>query len=265
MRIAIAGANGRMGRMLIESVLDSPDLTLSVALARQGSEVIGQDAGAFLGRKTGVTITDDLDALEQADCLIDFTLPETIHDHLAACVKHKTKCVIGTTGFSTEEKQAIHTAGQKIALVFAPNMSVGVNAALKLIDVAARMLSSDYDAEVFEIHHRHKIDAPSGTAIAMGETIANAWGKDLDDVADWARHGVTGERQSGNIGFSALRGGDIVGDHTVYFCGTGERIEITHRSSNRSTYAQGSLRAVRYLARKDFGVFDMQDVLASAQ
>lgn len=264
MRIAIAGANGRMGHMLIEAVLNSPDLTLSVALARSGSSAVGQDAGAFLGKPTGVIITDDLNALENADCLIDFTLPEAIQSHLDACVRHATKCVIGTTGFSTEQKQAIHAAGQKIALVFAPNMSVGVNAALKLIGVAARLLGSDYDAEVFEAHHHHKIDAPSGTAIAMGETIANAWGKDLNDIADWARHGVTGEREAGHIGFSVLRGGDIVGDHTVFFCGTGERIEITHRSSSRSTYAQGSLRAARFLARKEFGVFDMQDVLASA-
>lgn len=264
MRIAIAGANGRMGRMLIEAVLDSPDLTLTVALGRSGSSAIGQDAGAFLGKATGVIITDDLNSLANADCLIDFTLPEAIQSHLDACITHATKCVIGTTGFSTEQKQAIHAAGQKIALIFAPNMSVGVNAALKLIGVAARLLGSDYDAEIFEAHHKHKIDAPSGTALAMGETIANAWGKDLNDIADWARHGITGEREPGHIGFSVLRGGDIVGDHTVFFCGAGERIEITHRSSSRSTYAQGSLRAARYLARKDFGVFDMQDVLAFA-
>lgn len=265
MRIAIAGANGRMGRMLIEAVLDSPDLTLSVALARTGSDVVGQDAATFLGKASGVHITDDLDALKNADCLIDFTLPETIQSHLSACIKHGTKCVIGTTGFSTEQKQVIHTAGQKIALVFAPNMSVGVNATLKLIDVAARLLDKSYDAEIVEAHHRHKIDAPSGTAIAIGETIAQARGENLNDVADWARHGVTGERETGNIGFSVVRGGDIVGDHTVFFCGTGERIEISHRSSSRTTYAQGSLRAARYLARKDFGVFDMQDVLAFTQ
>jgi len=180
-------------------------------------------------------------------------------------VKHNTKCVIGTTGFTTEGKQAIHAAGQKLSIVFAPRLSVGVNATLKFLDVAARLLNSGYDAEIFEAHHRHKVDAPSGTALAMGETIARAWGKDLNDVAEWARHGVTGERETGHIGFSVLRGGDIVGDHAVYFCGTGERVEITHRSSSRATYAQGSLRAARYLARKDFGVFDMQDVLASAQ
>lgn len=263
MRIAIAGADGRMGRMLIEAITESPDLEITVALDRTGSPALGQDAGAFLGRDTGVLISDDLDALAHADCLIDFTRPEGTLAHLQACVKHGTKCVIGTTGFDEQGKQAIQAASQKIAVVFAPNMSVGVNVTLKLLDMAARLLNSGYDAEVFEAHHRNKVDAPSGTALAMGETVANAWGKKLDDIADWARHGETGARETGKIGFSVLRGGDIVGDHTVYFCGTGERIEITHRSSSRATYAQGSLRAARYLARKEFGLFDMQDVLAT--
>jgi 4-hydroxy-tetrahydrodipicolinate reductase len=263
MRIAIAGADGRMGRMLIESVLANPDLTLAVALDRAGSPSIGQDAGAFLGHKTGVQVTDDLDALSQADCLIDFTRPEGTLAHLQACLKHGTRCVIGTTGFSDEGKKAIQQASQKIAIVFAPNMSVGVNATLRLLDMAARLLNSGYDVEVFEAHHRNKVDAPSGTALAMGQTVANAWGKKLDDIADWARHGETGARETGHIGFSVVRGGDIVGDHTVYFCGTGERIEITHRSGSRLTYAQGSLRAARYLSRKEFGLFDMQDVLAT--
>lgn len=263
MRIAIAGADGRMGRMLIEAVLNTTDLQLTVALDRAGSAALGQDAGAFLGMDTGVVITDDLNALTQADCLIDFTRPEGTLLHLQACIEHGTKCVIGTTGFTDEGKQAIHAASQKTAIVFAPNMSVGVNATLKLLDMAAKLLNSGYDVEVFEAHHRNKVDAPSGTALAMGETVAAAWGKKLDDVADWARHGETGARETGHIGFSVLRGGDIVGDHTVYFCGTGERIEISHRSSSRATYAQGSLRAARYLARKDFGLFDMQDVLST--
>ncbi|MCI2810497.1 4-hydroxy-tetrahydrodipicolinate reductase [Eoetvoesiella caeni] len=263
MRIAIAGADGRMGRMLIEAVLETADLSFTVALDRAGSPCIGQDAGAFLGQDTGVLITDNLDALAQADCLIDFTRPEGALAHLAACVKHGVKCVIGTTGLGEQGKQAIQAASQKVAIVFAPNMSVGVNATLKLLDIAAKLLNSGYDAEVFEAHHRNKVDAPSGTALAMGETIAHAWGKKLDDVADWARHGETGARETGHIGFSVVRGGDIVGDHTVYFCGTGERIEITHRASSRATYAQGSLRAVRYLARKEFGLFDMQDVLST--
>jgi 4-hydroxy-tetrahydrodipicolinate reductase len=252
-----------MGRMLIEAVLQSPDLQLTVALDRAGSTAIGQDAGAFLGRETGVTISDQLEQLANADCLIDFTRPEGALAHLKACVEHGTKCVIGTTGFDEQGKQAIHAASQKIAIVFAPNMSVGVNATLKLLDMAARLLNDGYDVEVFEAHHRNKVDAPSGTALAMGDAVANAWGKKLDDIADWARHGETGPRESGRIGFSVVRGGDIIGDHTVYFCGTGERIEITHRSSSRSTYAQGSLRAARYLSRKEFGLFDMQDVLAT--
>jgi 4-hydroxy-tetrahydrodipicolinate reductase len=252
-----------MGRMLIEAVLQSPDLQLTVALDRAGSTAIGQDAGAFLGRETGVTISDQLEQLANADCLIDFTRPEGTLAHLKACVEHGTKCVIGTTGFDEQGKQAIHAASQKIAIVFAPNMSVGVNATLKLLDMAARLLNDGYDVEVFEALHRNKVDAPSGTALAMGDAVANAWGKKLDDIADWARHGETGPRESGRIGFSVVRGGDIIGDHTVYFCGTGERIEITHRSSSRSTYAQGSLRAARYLSRKEFGLFDMQDVLAT--
>jgi len=263
MRIAVAGAEGRMGRMLIEAVLDTADLCLTVALDRPGAASIGQDAGAFLGRDTGVRVTDDLEALAEADCLIDFTRPEGTLAHLKACVRHGVKAVIGTTGFDAAGRQAIRAASQKTAIVFAPNMSVGVNATLKLLDMAARLLNSGYDVEVFEAHHRSKVDAPSGTALAMGEAVAHAWGVSLDEVADWARHGNTGARQTGHIGFSVVRGGDIVGDHTVYFCGTGERIEITHRSSSRATYAQGSLRAARYLARKEFGLFDMQDVLAT--
>jgi 4-hydroxy-tetrahydrodipicolinate reductase len=252
-----------MGRMLIEAVLNSTDLTLAAALDRPGSESLGQDAGQSVGVRTGVVITDDVNALSQADCLIDFTRPEGTLAHLEICAAHGVKCVIGTTGFDTEGKQAIRVAAQKTAIVFAPNMSVGVNATIKLLDMAARLLNNGYDVEVFEAHHRNKVDAPSGTALAMGEAVANAWGVPLDDVADWARHGHTGPRETGHIGFSVVRGGDIVGDHTVYFCGTGERIEITHRSSSRATYAQGSLRAARYLARKEFGLFDMQDVLAS--
>ena len=261
MRIAIAGVRGRMGRMLIEAVLESPDLQLAVALDRKGSPALGQDAGAFLGRETGVGITDDLDALAQADCLIDFTRPEPTLAHLQACVRHGTKVVLGTTGFDAAGHAAIEAAAQQIAIVFAPNMSVGVNATLKLLDMAARLLDSGYDVEVFEAHHRNKIDAPSGTALIMGETVAKAWGKPLSEVATWARHGETGARETGRIGFSSVRGGDIVGEHTVYFCGTGERIEITHRSSSRATYAQGSLRASRFLAGKQNGLYSMQDVL----
>jgi len=261
MRIAIAGASGRMGHMLIEAVLNSPDLRLAAALDRAGSEAIGQDAGAFLGRDTGIAITDQLDALADADCLIDFTRPEATLQHLQACVRHGTRMVIGTTGFDDNGRAAIEVAAQKIAIVFAPNMSVGVNATLKLLDVAARILNSGYDVEVFEAHHRNKVDAPSGTALKMGETIASAWNVALPDVATWTRHGDTGVRKPGTIGFSVVRGGDIVGDHTVYFCGTGERIEITHRSGSRATYAEGALRAARFLQKQHNGVFDMQAVL----
>jgi len=261
MRIAIAGASGRMGRMLIELVSQTPDLKLSAALDISGSPMLGQDACAFLGKPCGVLITDQLSALKQADCLIDFTRPEGSLAHLEACTQYGVNMVIGTTGFDDAGKAAISEAAKKIGVVFAPNMSVGVNATLKLLDMAARILNSGYDVEVFEAHHHHKVDAPSGTALKMGETIAQAWGKPLDDIATWTRHGHTGPREAGTIGFSVVRGGDIVGDHTVYFCGLGERIEITHRSSSRAGYAEGSLRAARYLKDKKTGLFNMQTVL----
>ncbi|AKQ54352.1 4-hydroxy-tetrahydrodipicolinate reductase [Bordetella hinzii] len=261
MRIAIAGASGRMGHMLIEAVLNAEGVELAVALDRKGSPSLGQDAGAFLGRDTGVLITDDLDSLSRADCLIDFTRPEGTLEHLQACLRHGTRMVIGTTGFDDAGRAAIEVAAQKIAVVFAPNMSVGVNATLKLLDMAARILNSGYDVEVFEAHHRNKVDAPSGTALAMGEAVASAWNVALPDVATWTRHGETGARKPGTIGFSVVRGGDIVGDHTVYFCGTGERIEITHRSSSRATYAEGAVRAAKFLDGKHNGLYDMQAVL----
>lgn len=261
MRIAIAGASGRMGRMLIEAVMQSSDLTLTAALDQPGSPMLGQDASAFLGNLSGVLITDQLTALSQADCLIDFTRPEGSLLHLQACVAHHVNMVIGTTGFDEAGKAAIAQAAESIAVVFAPNMSVGVNATLKLLDMAARILNAGYDVEVFEAHHKHKVDAPSGTALKMGEVIADAWGKPLDEIATWTRHGHTGPRETGTIGFSVVRGGDIVGDHTVYFCGTGERIEITHKSSSRAGYAEGSLRAARFLKTKPTGLFDMQTVL----
>jgi len=262
MRIAIAGARGRMGQMLIDAVLGADDLGLTVALGRSGSAALGLDAGAAQGRATGVTISDDLSMLAHADVLIDFTRPEGTLAHLDACVRHGVNIVIGTTGFDEAGRRAIAQAAERIAVVFAPNMSVGVNAVLKLLDMAARLLDSGYDVEVFEAHHRNKVDAPSGTALKMGETIASAWGKPLDEIATWARHGETGPRETGAIGFSVMRGGDLVGEHTAYFCGLGERIEITHRSSSRATYAQGSLRAARFLAGKEQGLFDMQAVLA---
>ena len=250
-----------MGRMLIESVLAADDLSLGAALDRADSPDLGTDAGAFLGRATGVRIGSDLSALSGCDVLIDFTRPEGTLQHLAACAAHGVKLVIGTTGFDAAGKQAIQAAAERTAIVFAPNMSVGVNATLKLLQVAARILGSGYDIEIIEAHHRHKVDAPSGTALKMGEVIAEALGQPLDDLAVYAREGHTGERRAGSIGFSAIRGGDIVGDHTVLFAGIGERIEITHKSSSRLTYAMGSLRAARFLASRATGLYDMADVL----
>jgi 4-hydroxy-tetrahydrodipicolinate reductase len=261
MKLAIAGASGKMGRMLIETVLNQTDMQLSVALDHRSSAALGQDAGATLGVDTGVAITSDLEQLRHADCLIDFTRPEGTLEHLQACVTHGVKMVIGTTGFDSQGKAAIAAAAEQIGIVFAPNMSVGVNATLKLLEVAAKILNSGYDVEIFEAHHRHKVDAPSGTALKMGEVIADAWGQSLDDIATWARHGHTGAREDGKIGFSVMRGGDVVGDHTAFFCGQGERIEITHRSSSRATYAQGSVRAARFVASQGAGLYDMQAVL----
>ncbi len=262
MKIAIAGASGRMGRMLIEAVLNDSDAQLVGALDRAGSPFLGQDAGAFLGKQTGVTLTDDLDAVfAQADYLIDFTRPEGTIAHVEAALRHDVKLVIGTTGFTDEQKATLHAAAAKIGIVFSANMSVGVNVTLKLLEFAAKHFSHGYDIEIVEAHHRHKVDAPSGTALMMGEAVAGALGRSLDDCAVYGRHGVTGERDPSTIGFSAIRGGDIVGDHTVLFAGIGERIEITHKSSSRVSYAQGALRAVRFLSERGAGLFEMQDVL----
>jgi len=262
LRIAIAGASGRMGRMLIEAVLNAPDCELAGALDISGNPALGMDAGAFLGRSTGVIITSDVAAgLAQAQVLIDFTRPEGTLAHLRVCQQLGVKMVIGTTGFGDADKAQLAQAAQSLAMVMAPNMSVGVNVTLRLLQMAAKALSTGYDIEVIEAHHRHKVDAPSGTALKMGEVIAEALGRDLKDRAVYAREGHTGERDPSSIGFATIRGGDIVGDHTVMFAGTGERVEITHRSGSRSNYAQGSLRAARYLADRSSGMFDMFDVL----
>jgi 4-hydroxy-tetrahydrodipicolinate reductase len=262
MKIAIAGASGRMGRMLIETVLNDPTLTLSGALDRSGSEALGQDAGAFLGKPTGVALTDDIDQVfAHSDCLIDFTRPAGTLAHVEAALRHGTKLVIGTTGFDAAQKDTLKAAAEKVGIVFAANMSVGVNVTLKLLEFAARYFDTGYDIEIIEAHHRHKVDAPSGTALAMGEAIAGALGRSLEDCAVYGRHGVTGERDPSTIGFSAIRGGDIVGDHTVLFAGIGERIEITHKSASRLSYAQGALRAARFLEGRANGLYDMQDVL----
>lgn len=262
LRVAVAGASGRMGRMLIEALRASDDMVLAGALDVAASPAIGSDATAFLGHASGVAITADLrTGLKDADVLIDFTRPEGTLAHLALCCELGVKAVIGTTGFTEPQKAEIAACAQRTAIVMAPNMSVGVNVTLKLLQMAAKAMATGYDIEIIEAHHRHKVDAPSGTALKMGEVIADALGRDLKDCAVYAREGVTGERDPSSIGFATIRGGDIVGDHTVLFAGTGERIEITHKSSSRSTYAQGSLRAVRFLQNRKAGLFDMADVL----
>ena len=262
LKIAVAGAGGRMGQMLVEAVAASDDCVLSGALDIAGSPALGRDPLAALGRSSDVRITADLrSGLAGTDVLIDFTRPEGTLAHLAVCRELGVRAVVGTTGFSDAQKAQVAEQARHIAIVMAPNMSLGVNVVLKLLDVAARALASGYDIEVIEAHHRHKVDAPSGTALAMGEVLARASGRKLDDCAVWGRHGTTGERDPSAIGFSVIRGGDIVGDHTVLFAGTGERIEITHKSSSRATYAQGSLRAARFVAGRPAGLYGMNDVL----
>ena len=262
LRVAIAGASGRMGRMLVEAVLAAPDLRLAAALEADGSAAIGQDAAAFAGQHSGVRIGSDVrEALRGADVLIDFTRPEATLHNLHACRDLGVRAVVGTTGFSPAQRAEIETLASQMAVVLAPNMSVGVNVVFKLLEQAARALDSGYDIEIIEAHHRHKVDAPSGTALKMGEVVARALGRELQDCAVLARHGATGERSPGTIGFSAVRGGDIVGDHTVLFAGTGERIEITHRSTSRAGYAAGSLRAARFVAARSPGLYGMEDVL----
>jgi len=261
-RIAVAGASGRMGQMLIDAIRGADDCQLSGALDMAGSPAIGKDAGALGGQTLGTLITADLHSgLKGSQALIDFTRPEGTLAHLKVCRELGVAMVIGTTGFTEAQKADIAAASKDIAIMMAPNMSVGVNVTLKLLEMAAKALATGYDIEIVEAHHRHKVDAPSGTALKMGEVIAEALGRDLKDCAVYAREGVTGERDPSSIGFATIRGGDIVGDHTVLFAGTGERIEISHKSSSRATYAQGSLRAVRFLAGRSAGLYDMFDVL----
>ena len=247
--------------MLIEAALAQPDATITAALDRADSDAIGRDCAEFLGRSTGVVVAADLSSIGSADVLIDFTRPQATLAHLKACTAAGVNIVIGTTGFDEAGKRAIAEAADKIAIVFAPNMGVGVNAVLKLLDQAARILNADYDVEIIETHHKHKVDAPSGTALKMGEVIAGARGVQLPDVAVYSRVGETGERKAGAIGFASLRGGDVIGDHTALFAGIGERIEITHKASSRMPYALGSMRAARFLTSRRTGLYDMFDVL----
>jgi 4-hydroxy-tetrahydrodipicolinate reductase len=263
-KIAINGAAGRMGRCLIQAVEQTEGLELSAAIDRADSSLLGADAGELAGvGKLGVAITSDVKAAtEVSDVIIDFTLPEVTMALLPHCVENQCRPVIGTTGFDDAQKQAIETAAQNVAAVIAPNMSVGVNLSLKLLDIAARVLGDDVDIEIVEAHHRHKVDAPSGTALRMGEVVADALGRDLKECAIYGREGRTGERDRNTIGFATVRAGDIVGDHTVMFAAEGERVEITHKASSRMTFALGAMRASSWLMQHQTGLFDMQDVLS---
>jgi 4-hydroxy-tetrahydrodipicolinate reductase len=261
-RVGIVGAGGRMGKMLIEAALKDAGVTLGAAFDLPGSPVIGKAVGELVGMNCDVIVRDNLaDGLKDIDCLIDFTRPQGTLEHLELCRQAGVAMAIGTTGFEAEGKAMIAAAARDIPVVFAPNMAVGVNLVFKLLDTAARILNQGYDIEIVEAHHRLKIDAPSGTALRMGEVVAGALGRDLAECAVYGREGVTGERDPSTIGFATVRGGDIVGDHTVMFCGLGERVEITHKASSRMPYAQGSMRAARFLAGHKSGLFDMQDVL----
>ena len=261
-RVVIAGCSGRMGKALLEGVLQSDDLALHGALDQAASAQIGRDAGELVGAACGVAITSDVKAtLQGADVLIDFTRPEGTMDYLGICRELGVGMVIGTTGLSAQQKAELGAAGKDIGIVFAPNMSVGVNLTFKLLETAAKVLSHGYDIEIVEAHHRHKVDAPSGTALGMGEVVARTLGRDLEQCAVYGREGVTGERDPSTIGFATVRGGDIVGEHTVMFAGIGERIEITHKASSRATFAMGALRAARFLKQHGAGLYDMQDVL----
>ncbi|MEO8537273.1 MAG: 4-hydroxy-tetrahydrodipicolinate reductase [Betaproteobacteria bacterium] len=265
-RVAIAGAGGRMGQALIDAALEAGDFTLAGALDTSDSAVLGTDAGRHLGRTTGVLVEADVEAVvARSDVLIDFTRPSGTAAHLAACARTGAGIVIGTTGFDAAGKAMIAEHAGTIPIVFAPNMSVGVTVLAELVEEAARRLGPSFDVEVVEMHHRHKVDAPSGTALRLGEAAASGAGVDLGDHGVYARHGVTGQRAQGTIGFATLRGGDVVGEHTVIFAGTGERIELTHRATSRQNFAAGAIRAARFVAgcRADrkHGLFDMSDVI----
>lgn len=262
LQIAIAGASGRMGQMLIDAVRASDDCTLGGALDMAGSPAIGKDAGAFSGQPTGVLITSDLrQGLQGCAALIDFTRPEGTLLALALCQKHGKALVIGTTGFTPEQKAAIAAAATQIPVVLAANFSIGVNVVLKLLEQAGQLLRDGYDVEIVEAHHRHKVDAPSGTALRMGEAVASGLGRDLKTCAVYERYGHTGAREAQTIGFSTVRGGDVVGDHSVLFLGDGERVEIAHKATSRMNFARGAVRAAQWLASAKPGLYDMPDVL----
>jgi 4-hydroxy-tetrahydrodipicolinate reductase len=266
LKIAVVGATGRMGRMIIEAVLKDKTFELAAAIDLPDNPLVGKCVGELVGGLADtpceLAVSSDAEAgIARADCLIDFTRPGGTLAHLAICRRNRVAMVIGTTGLNDEGKRTVAEAAREIPVVFAPNMSVGVNVVFKLLDMTSRILSQGYDVEIVEAHHRLKVDAPSGTALRMGEVIAEALGRELGKCAVFGREGVTGERDPSVIGFAAVRGGDIVGDHTVMYCGIGERIEISHKAGSRMPYALGSLRAARFLADKPNGLFDMQDVL----
>lgn len=264
MKVGILGAAGRMGRTLIEAVHAQDGLTLAAAVDAPGSSLVGADAGEMAGiGRCGVTVVDDIGAVTAAvDVFIDFTLPEATMHHLQACRERGTPLVIGTTGLTDEQKAALQAASADIAIVFAANYSVGVTLCLKLLDTAARVLGDEVDIEIIEAHHRHKIDAPSGTALAMGEVVADALGRDLKTCAVYGREGRTGARERQTIGFETIRAGDIVGEHTVMFAADGERVEITHKATSRMNFARGAVRAAGWVVGRGPGVYDMMDVLA---
>ena len=261
--VGVIGAGGRMGRMLIEAVQDNPQTTLNAAIERQGSSLVGADAGevAAIGR-LDVQIVDDLKAvINDIDVLIDFSLPDATEQNMQICAANKVAMVIGTTGFNEQQEQVLTEASKQIAIVYAGNYSTGVNLSLKLLGMAAKAFGSDADVEVIEAHHKHKIDAPSGTAYMMAEAVAEARGQNLKDVAVYGREGQTGEREVGSIGIHAIRGGEIIGDHTVMFIADGEVVEITHRARARMTFAAGAVRAATWVIKQEVGQYNMQDVL----
>ena len=262
-RIAIVGAAGRMGRTLVQAVHEAPGMALTVAIERPQSSLLGADAGELAGvGRLGVVVEGDLAAArDRFDTLIDFTAPAATLGHVALCRAAGKRIVIGTTGIDAAGRAVIAEAAGDIGIVFAPNMSVGVNLCLKLLDLAARVMGEDADIEIIEAHHRHKVDAPSGTALRMGEVVARALGRDLAEVAVYGREGQTGERDRRTIGFETIRAGDVVGEHTVWFATTGERVEITHKASSRMTFAKGAVRAAQWLSAQPARLYDMQDVL----
>ncbi len=262
-RIAVVGAGGRMGKSLVQAVSESEGLMLGAATERVGSPLLGGDVGELSAvGHLGVSLVDDLGSVQDDfDLVIDFTAPAATMNHLQICRQAGKRMVIGTTGLSDAEKQQLRDAGKEIGIVFAPNMSVGVNLCFKLLELAARVLGDEADVEIIEAHHRHKVDAPSGTALRMGEVVAEVLGRDLGECAVYGREGETGPRDGKTIGFETIRAGDVVGEHSVWFAMEGERVEIVHKASNRMNFARGAMRAAGWIAQRGPGLFDMRDVL----